>query len=122
MKRRETRNIVYAWLMLLTFLPAMLLAYTHVHAQPQSEPSPDEACVQCLHSKVHSDHVDKDHTIKKMHCPLCHFSSEVYLASGTVSVKAPHVAAIVVSTRELPLPVVAVRLAMPRAPPACFIS
>ena len=103
-------------------LPAMLLANFHVHTVPHEEPAPEKTCTQCLQHVVHNVHFDKDHAIKKVHCPLCHFSSEVYMAATVVSVEIPHVAKAIEVSLELLLPVARVNRAMPRAPPAGFMN
>lgn len=83
-----SRTTIYAMLMLLAYVPAVLLMSFHTH---HAEGFANYQCEDCVHHKAHSGHLV---TYSGHHlCLLCHFSHQSYMSgSACKSVVVPEMA------------------------------
>ena len=71
------RKVVYAIVLLLAYLPAVLLSSLHTHEQALQEPV---RCLDCVNHNHHSGHVDM--AFAHHDCLLCQFLQQTYVGNA----------------------------------------
>lgn len=78
MWRAEHRRRIYAWLLLLVFVPALVATSLHIH-----EGTAEVDCELCLHHVRHAGHLEAYHAVD---CPLCQFAGLPYIAAAVMAI------------------------------------
>ena len=78
--KHELKRQLYAWLLLLAFVPAMAIAVFHVHDDVSTT---EASCLDCVNHQAHAGHLTNS-TGHLHDCVLCQLLQVTFLATESI--------------------------------------